>query len=78
MALPEYMNEKSPDKVLDFGALDEQSEPLCAVGTARLVGILPTTVHKYERRVTRGLPSHTPSEQSFTVASARLFNDLDA
>ncbi|GBN01304.1 hypothetical protein AVEN_240021-1 [Araneus ventricosus] len=37
----------------------------CAVGTARLVGIAPTTVHKYEPRATRGLPSRTPWQQGF-------------
>ncbi|GBN05487.1 hypothetical protein AVEN_91057-1 [Araneus ventricosus] len=35
-----------------------------AVGTERLVGIPPTTVHKYEPRETRGLQSHTPCERS--------------
>ncbi|GBL93395.1 hypothetical protein AVEN_219508-1 [Araneus ventricosus] len=39
-----------------------------AVGTARLVGIPPNTVHKYEPRATRGLPSHTPWEQGFIFA----------
>ncbi|GBO25656.1 hypothetical protein AVEN_68615-1 [Araneus ventricosus] len=36
-----------------------------AVVTARLVGIPPTTIQKYEPRATRGLPSHTPLEQGF-------------
>ncbi|GBM80987.1 hypothetical protein AVEN_156801-1 [Araneus ventricosus] len=36
-----------------------------AVGTARLVGIPPTTVHKYEPRATRGLTSYMPWEQGF-------------
>ncbi|GBN38967.1 hypothetical protein AVEN_239492-1 [Araneus ventricosus] len=39
-----------------------------AVGMARLVGIPPTTVHKYEPRATRGLPSHTSWEQGLRHA----------
>ncbi|GBM03794.1 RNA-directed DNA polymerase from mobile element jockey [Araneus ventricosus] len=38
--------------------------------TERLVGIPPTTIHKYEPRLTRGFPSHAPWEQGLTHKNA--------
>ncbi|GBM98775.1 hypothetical protein AVEN_146249-1 [Araneus ventricosus] len=46
----------------------------CAVGTARLFGIPPTTVHKCEPRATRGLLSQTPSKQGLKRFHSRRAN----
>ncbi|GBO23895.1 hypothetical protein AVEN_154725-1 [Araneus ventricosus] len=37
------------------------------IWNAATVRISPTTVHKYEHRGTRGMVSHTPSEQGFKL-----------
>ncbi|GBM98557.1 hypothetical protein AVEN_186094-1 [Araneus ventricosus] len=42
-------------------------------GYGGLVGIPPTTVHKYEPRATRDLPSHTPWEQGLSGLEVRIF-----
>ncbi|GBN74286.1 hypothetical protein AVEN_35321-1 [Araneus ventricosus] len=47
---------------------------LHALKTARVFGIPPNTVHKYEPRATRGFPSHTPSEQSLIQPTVPRWN----